>query len=114
MKGLVNWKTLIGILALAGALAVGCEKRAERMSQGSAQVAGQTITQKFCPVTGDPIRKNVYVDYKGRRIYFCDPACVGMFKQDPEKYLKILDEQEAKAQETSSSQHVHEDHGHEE
>ncbi|MEJ5365401.1 MAG: YHS domain-containing protein [Desulfosoma sp.] len=47
--------------------------------------------QEKCPVMGGPINKNIYTDYKGKRIYFCCPACPGEFKKDPEKYMKKLE-----------------------
>jgi len=40
---------------------------------------------------GGPINKNIYVDYKGKRIYFCCPACPEEFKKDPDKYMKKLE-----------------------
>ena len=49
--------------------------------------------QTQCPVMGGAIDKNVYVDYQGKRIYFCCPACVPQFNQDPEKYLKKMAEE---------------------
>ncbi len=49
------------------------------------------VAQKTCPVMGNPIDKNIYVDYKGRRIYFCCKACISTFNKNPEKYLKIVD-----------------------
>ena len=48
------------------------------------------VPQSTCPVMGGPIDKSVYVDYKGKRVYFCCAGCPETFKQDPEKYLKIL------------------------
>lgn len=54
--------------------------------------ATPATTQTTCPVmAGNPISKDIYVDYEGRRIYFCCAACPDMFRQDPEKYLAILD-----------------------
>ncbi|GEM_PF-454534 len=58
---------------------------------------GKPIAQKICPVMGDPINPKIYVDYNGRRVYFCCNACPSLFKKDPEKYLKIVDEQLQKA-----------------
>ncbi|OHD66192.1 MAG: hypothetical protein A2176_08105 [Spirochaetes bacterium RBG_13_51_14] len=48
--------------------------------------------QTICPVMGDPINKQYYVDYKGYRIYFCCKDCPETFKENPEKYMKILKE----------------------
>ena len=52
--------------------------------------APKLVAQKTCPVMGNPIDKSVYVDYKGKRVYFCCSMCPATFKQDPEKYLKVL------------------------
>lgn len=49
--------------------------------------------QTVCPVFGGNIDRNIYVDYKGQRIYFCCPGCDAEFKKDPEKYMKKIQEQ---------------------
>ena len=46
--------------------------------------------QKKCPVMGGDIDKNVFTDYKGRRVYFCCASCQEKFKKDPENYLKKM------------------------
>lgn len=51
------------------------------------------VSQTKCPVMGNPINKKYYVDYQGKRIYVCCPACVDIVKKDPEKYLQILKKQ---------------------
>jgi YHS domain-containing protein len=48
------------------------------------------VAQKTCPVMGSPIDKSIYVDYKGKRVYFCCTMCPETFNKDPEKYLKVL------------------------
>jgi YHS domain-containing protein len=48
------------------------------------------VPQKTCPVQGDPIDKSIFVDYKGKRVYFCCAGCPETFMKDPEKYLKFL------------------------
>lgn len=49
--------------------------------------------QTVCPVLGGNVDKQVYADYKGKRIYFCCKGCDAQFKKDPEKYMKKLEEQ---------------------
>ncbi len=49
--------------------------------------------QTTCPVLGGNVDKQVYADYKGKRIYFCCQGCDAEFRKDPEKYLKKLEEQ---------------------
>ncbi len=48
------------------------------------------MPQKTCPVMGSPIDTSIFVDYKGKRVYFCCSGCPETFKKDPEKYLTIL------------------------
>ena len=53
----------------------------------------QAKSQTTCPVLGGNIDKNVYVDYQGKRIYFCCPGCDKEFMKDPEKYMKKLQDE---------------------
>lgn len=46
--------------------------------------------QKECPVSGEDLDKKNFVDYKGRRVYFCCNKCPAKFKANPEKYLAKL------------------------
>lgn len=68
----------------------GCEKKTEPAAQ---QTTGQeeVILQKTCPVMeGNPINKDIFVEYQGKKVYFCCPACVEAFNKDPEKYISKL------------------------
>ena len=49
--------------------------------------------QTHCPVMGGEIDRKVYLDYKGKRVYFCCPGCLEKFKADPDSYIKKLEEQ---------------------
>jgi YHS domain-containing protein len=57
------------------------------------KAAAEGKPQTTCPVLGGNINKQVYADYKGKRIYFCCEGCDAEFKKDPEKYMKKLQEQ---------------------
>ncbi|MFW5960486.1 MAG: hypothetical protein ACOCSE_05150 [Chitinivibrionales bacterium] len=48
---------------------------------------GELPMQNTCPVMGNPINKDLYVDHNGKRIYVCCNACITEVKKDPEKYL---------------------------
>ncbi len=56
-------------------------------------LAAESKPQTTCPVLGGNIDKQVYTDYKGKRIYFCCQGCDAEFQKDPEKYLKKMQEQ---------------------
>jgi YHS domain-containing protein len=51
----------------------------------------QLKPQTTCPVMGEPIDKNLYVDYNGKRIYVCCANCIDKVKKNPEKYIKKLE-----------------------
>jgi len=76
------------ILGLVLALSmVGSGFPADAPASGQAQAA--------CPVMDGKPNPNLYADYQGQRVYFCCPACLELFKKDPEKCMKKLKEQQA-------------------
>lgn len=67
----------------------GCdEKKHETKVEKSA--AEDLKDQTVCPVIKAPINRDLYVDYRGVRVFFCCEGCVSEFKKDPERYLKAL------------------------
>ena len=56
------------------------------MAQGTPQGKPQTS----CPVLGGNVDRNIFVDYKGQRIYFCCKGCDEEFKKNPDKYLEKM------------------------
>lgn len=47
--------------------------------------------QTVCPVMGGKIDSEVYVDHEGKRVYFCCAGCIAKFKENPSKYIKVLE-----------------------
>jgi YHS domain-containing protein len=102
------WATLLVAVVLPVGLLVlnGCKKSepapAETSSntmqgmQEHAMTAEETAKaaaageQTICPVMGNPIDKDVFVEYKGKKVYFCCPDCKAKFNADPEKYIAKL------------------------
>jgi YHS domain-containing protein len=61
-------------------------------------------TLKTCIVSGDKLGEmgDPYVyEYKGREIKFCCKSCVKDFNKDPQKYIKKIEEEEAKAKKSA-------------
>ena len=56
-------------------------------------MAAEPKPQTVCPVLGGNIDKKVFIDYQGKRIYFCCSGCDAEFRKDPEKYLKKIEAQ---------------------
>lgn len=105
-KGLRITKLLaLTAVLLAMLLVFGCKKKTGDEPSTPPAQSGQ-IEQTTCPVMdGNPIDKNVFVEYKGKRVYFCCADCKAEFEADPEKYLDKLpqfkQELQQKAQEAA-------------
>ena len=65
-------------------------KEHEAVPREIEKVTSVTVEQTTCPVMGGAINKDIFTEYKGKKVYFCCPGCVDMFKADPEKYLAKL------------------------
>jgi YHS domain-containing protein len=46
--------------------------------------------QTMCPVSGKPIDPEHFVEYKGKKVYFCCPNCPAAFEKEPEKFVDKL------------------------
>jgi YHS domain-containing protein len=46
--------------------------------------------QTVCPVMGGAINKDIFTEYKGKKVYFCMESCKAAFEKDPEKYIAKL------------------------
>jgi len=55
-----------------------------------AQQATQVAEQTTCPVMGGPINKAIFVEYQGKKVYFCCNGCPATFMADPAKYVSKL------------------------
>lgn len=49
-----------------------------------------TAEQTTCPVMGGAINKAIFVEYQGKKVYFCCAGCPEAFQADPQKYLAKL------------------------
>ena len=82
--------TLI-VFVLAGIfLLSGCKKKSEPAPAETKEVVSQAIEQKICPVMEAPINKELYTEYKGKKVYFCCPGCKEKFAKEPDKYIPKL------------------------
>ena len=84
-------KLITAILALVLAVSVAGAGWAAPPPLMDQPLAGKS--QIACPVQGGKINKELYADYQGQRVYFCCPACIPIFKKNPEAYLRKMREQ---------------------
>jgi YHS domain-containing protein len=101
MKTLKNTLAALVAVSLLGGFLAGCAGDPATPAV-QAQVKPYTLTN--CVVSGDKLGEMgdpyVFV-YEGREIKFCCKGCVKDFKKDPAKYVKKIEEAEAKAKNKS-------------
>ena len=92
-KNLTTFLVVCAVMVTMVTLA-GCKKESEpTLEDVTSEVRGaaeEVIAQTTCPVMGGKINKNIFVEYKGKKVYFCCPGCVGSFAKDREKYVSKL------------------------
>ena len=82
---------LVTVLAAGLVILPGCKKKEQPAAPTAIkQAVTAAVEQKVCPVSGDPIDKNVSIDYQGKKVYFCCTACIAPFNADPNKYVVKL------------------------
>jgi YHS domain-containing protein len=91
---------LAGMVLAGLAFFSGCQKKPpaappepqvqQASGQEQAEVKTVTAEQTTCPVMGGAIDKTLFVEYKGKKVYFCCKGCPETFLANPEKYLAKL------------------------
>jgi uncharacterized membrane protein len=86
----MNLKTISFLLPLVLLLALSAFAKDGEKDDESGDDAAK-ITNKTCPVMeGEPVLPDLFVEYEGKRVYFCCESCVDDFKADPEAYIGNL------------------------
>jgi YHS domain-containing protein len=103
-----NLVVILAVAIIAALVALGgCKKKEEPAAQAkevkktatataeevkkTAETAAASVEQTMCPIMdGNKIDKNVFVEYKGKKVYFCCAGCKAKFDADPEKYVAKL------------------------
>jgi len=92
---------LISLLLVGLIMLNGCKKSEPTPSETSdtamideaAEVVASVASaaeQTTCPIMGTAINKALFVEYKGKKVYFCCPGCEDKFNEEPEKYIAKL------------------------
>ncbi len=58
---------------------------------GERKFLGKGDGIETCPVTGEPVNKNLKYEVDGRSFYVCCEGCADTVKKDPDLYLKPVD-----------------------
>lgn len=77
-------KIMIAVSAIVMTSLIGYAQTDKPAGENNAlkEVKSQTV----CPVDGAEIDRDVFVDVKGKRIYLCRTECARRCKANPEKY----------------------------
>lgn len=86
---------LLATLSLVGLFLVGGCKKSEPEGPTGTIPEVETVTavageQTICPVMAGAIDKTIFVEYQGKKVYFCCAGCKDKFEAEPEKYLAKL------------------------
>jgi len=65
------------------------EKKPGAMTMPAKKIAA-AAEQTMCPIMGMAIDKNIFVEYKGKKVYFCCAGCEDKFEANPEQYIAKL------------------------
>ena len=94
-------KLIAGIILTAAFVAVPQAVRADNTnSVGSAAIKPKPDLLTTCPVSGDKLGemgKPLVFVYQGQEVKLCCGGCKSTFDKDPAKYIKKIEEGEAKA-----------------
>ena len=74
----------------------------EATAEETVEAVAAALEQTTCPVMGSPINKAQFVEYKGKKVYFCCPPCKDKFTEEPEKYLAKLPQFQSETQQLKS------------
>jgi YHS domain-containing protein len=84
--------TLLTAVVVIGLGLTACKKKERPAAPAKTkEVASAAVEQTMCPVMdGMKIDKNVFTEYKGKKVYFCCADCKAKFEANPEKYIANL------------------------
>jgi len=88
---------VFSVLILCGyagtVFAGGCHESKATCSIGQKAADNEAVINTVCPVMQGDVEPDTtaVVQYKGKKIGFCCPGCVDMFKADPEKYASNIE-----------------------
>jgi YHS domain-containing protein len=91
--GVLAYLTVAGLVFGVSMGVAGCQKQtptAPAKTAATAPGAAQVAEQTTCPVMGGAIDKAIFVEYQGKKVYFCCTGCIEKFNAHPEQYVAKL------------------------
>ncbi len=66
------------------------DKYAKIVTAQRMALASREKIQVTCPVSGNPVNQDTFVESNGEKVYFCCKDCAGEYKNNPSKYASAL------------------------
>jgi len=82
--------TLASLLVVGLIVLNGCKKSEPTTPTETEKAVSAAIEQTTCPIMGRTINKDIFTEYKGKKVYFCCPGCKEKFEAKPEDYIAKL------------------------
>lgn len=70
------------------------------------------VGNKYCPVSGDKVSGQHFVEHDGKRYGLCCKMCADKFLKHPEKFIAKMTELEARPDDAAEYEEGHEHHHH--
>ena len=114
MKRIILAIIVLSALALLDSSIATAQYITKEESLAAGQSEAVNVGNKICPVSADKIKEETKAifEYKGKDYNFCCPVCIETFKEDPEKYIKKVEEELQKEKVKEESEGSSEVHGH--
>ena len=95
LKNIVSVLILCAVILTAGRVLLAEVVSKDVQTDVSLATKSQDVGNKICPVTGEKIDENskVTYEYKGKIYNLCCSGCIEEFRNNPGKYIKIIEEE---------------------
>jgi len=101
MKKLLLCLVVFGIAVVLAGQVYAADETAASKKTSSEKAVAVNAGNNICPVSGEKVGQGgmspATYEYEGKIYNFCCAMCISTFKKDPEKYMKVV-EDELKAQ----------------
>ena len=97
---------VLSVMILTGNQMIQAQNASSGVKAMDTVSAPQDVGNKICPVLGEKIdeKTKATYEYKGKIYNFCCAMCIDEFKNDPDKYIKKVEEEVPSASREKSGQ----------
>ena len=95
LKNIILGLIVCGVLLSAAKLLLAASTGSDAETSVSLVANSQAAGNKICPVSGEEINQETKAtyEYQGKIYNLCCAACIEEFKNNPQKYVRIVEEE---------------------